>query len=179
MMVEAFQAWQSLGLHHLSHIYTTSTVVGSSTTGLFFFFNVICRRRQQGGSRFDAVNFFVRDKPSGNWEAWGFYKWKLSVASQLHLEIRSTWEAFIDCFAASEWARVVTGLTADEAGLLVGHLLPVSGKIFGQIRSTSKCFQLQPYDWGEPAVSSYQWTGWAWEITGRSSSRPQENYRPY
>jgi hypothetical protein len=37
--------------------------------------------------------------------------------------------------------------------------------------------QLVCNDWGEPPVS-YKWTGWVWEIIGRSS-RLQENYRSF
>jgi hypothetical protein len=32
---------------------------------------------------------------------------------------------------------------------------------------------------GEPTASSYTWTGWAWELTGWSSSRLQENYQSF
>ena len=34
------------------------------------------------------------------------------------------------------------------------------------------------YDGGDPAVS-YRWTGWVWGISGRSSSRLQENYASF
>jgi hypothetical protein len=69
-------------------------------------------------------------------------------------------------------ARKVVHQTCQRTGKPVTHKWHNSTVIIA-----SPQYELEINDRGEPAVS-YRWTGWVWDLTGRSS-RLQENYRSF